>query len=231
MRVFAFILFAALLAPQVHAAGLPNVPRLPTSSGGKMGFKGSVGAGFTDFNVISPNTDFKLDRGMYIGGTIERGFNVLNLYLSLGLSYMNAQGTSNYTYTDLSQSTTYQATDVAFTATLYELSLGLKLKLIDDYWFKPYIEGGGIGSYNTVAYDQASLQTLSALGSDYKRKDVIMGSGYYAEAGLELEFAASFGVKIGARQSTVETKKLDTLGVRPLLIQSQTFYFSGIFGF
>lgn len=219
-----------ILSPKASALqGLQNVPNLPTS--GMKGFKGSVGAGFTDFNVISPNTDLKMERGIFIGGTIERAFNVLNLYLSLGLSYMNAQGTANYGYTDLSNSTAYSKNDVAFTATLYELNLGLKCKLIDDYWFKPYIEGGGVGSYNEVAYDQGALATMSGTGTDYKKKDVIMGSGYYGEAGLELEFTPTFGMKLGARQSTVQTKKLDTLSVRPLLIQSQTFFVSAIFGF
>jgi hypothetical protein len=230
MRYLSVLLFAALLPLQAQAIqGLSNVPSLPTGS--MKGFKGSVGAGFTDFNILSPHADFEVDRGLFLGGTIERSFNVLNLYLSLGLAYMNAQGTANYNYTDLSKAATYSQNNVNFTATFYELTLGLKCKLIDDYWFKPYIEGGGVGSYYTLNYDQAALRNLSSVGDDYKKKDVIMGSGYYGEAGLELEFTPTFGMKLGARQSTVQTKKLDTLAERSVLIQSQTFFVSAIFGF
>ena len=230
MRAFLLATFLLSAVPAFAIQGLQNIPNLPTGNGMK-GFKGSVGAGFTDFNIISPHTDFKMDRGIFLGGTIERGFNILNLYLSLGLSYMNAQGVAKYGYTDLSSSKSYSLNDVAFTATLYELSLGLKCKLIDDYWFKPYVEGGGIGSYNQISYDPAKMNSLTPTGNDFKSKDVIMGSGYYGEGGLELEFTPTFGLKLAARQSTVQTKKLDTLSVRPLLLQSQTFYLAALFGF
>lgn len=229
MRLALLILPVFLFSNSSFAiGGLQGVPNLPTSG---MGLHGSVGAGFTDFKIISPSTDFKLERGMYLAGTIEKSFNVAHLYLTLGLSYMDAEGIAKYQYTDFSSSTVYSLNDVPFRAKLYELSLGLKLKLIDDYWFKPYLEGGGLGSYSQITYDSASMNLLKIQGSDYKSKDVILGSGYYAEGGVEIEFTKTFGVKIAARQSTVQTKKLDTLGARPVNLMTETYYVSAIFGF
>jgi hypothetical protein len=203
--------------------GLPSLPQ-----GG--GIQGSFGIGFTDIKTLTPSADIKFDRGTFISTSIERGFDFMHLYLTLGLSYMDAAGVANYSYTNLSSSTSYSLNDVPFRAKTYQLSLGFKLKLIDDYWFRPYIEGGGLGNYNEVTYG-SEITALSATGDDYKRKDVIMGSGYYGEAGVEIQFSDRFGVKLGARQSVVQTKNLETLGGRTMRLQSETYYLAALFGF
>lgn len=217
------VLCGSPLAVGQNIRGLPNVPT------GGLGFRGSAGAGFADFKTHSPSSDFKLERGTYFAAGLERGFNVLHLYLTFGLNYMNAEGLANYTYSNLSSSTTYSLSDIHFKASMYEVTLGLKLKLIDKYWFRPYIEGGGIGSYNTVAYG-SRVSTLSATGTDFKRKDVIMGSGYYGEAGVEIQFAEKFGVRIAAREAFMQTKKLETLANRPVRMQNEIYYLALIFG-
>ncbi len=215
-----------LIASQsAFAQNLKGLPALPTSG---PGFRGSVGIGFTDIGVVSPSTDFKLDRGTFISAQIERGFDFAHLYLVLGLSYMDAAGSANYNYTNLSSSKNYTLNDVGFRAKSYELNLGLKLKLIDDYWFRPYVEGGGIGSYNDISY--GGLSSLQATGTDYKTSDIIMGSGYYYEGGLEIQFSDRFGVRLAARRSTNDTKPLDTLNKRSLKLSSDTYYLSATMG-
>ena len=218
-----------LLVSQTAAAQYSGVPKVPTSSSGLAGLQGSVGAGFTDFSVKSPEENFEIDRGIFAAAQIERGFNVMNLYLTLTLSNMSAEGLANYSYTNLASSTTYTATDVKFRANVLDLGLGLKLKLIDNYWFRPYIEGGGVGGYHTISYS-SKQDVLAAQGSEYKTKDVVMGSGYYGEGGLEVMFSQKFGVKLAARQSVYQTKKLQTLADRPLRFVSETYYFSLLFG-
>jgi hypothetical protein len=111
-----------------------------------------------------------------------------------------------------------------------ELGLGFKLKLIDDYWFRPYVELGGLASYNEVSY-KSKRDELSAQGSDYKTKDTIMGSGYYGEGGFEIQFSERFGVKLAARLSHERTKKLDTLDKTPLEYSAETYYLAGLVGF
>lgn len=194
------------------------------------GVQGSVGIGFTDYSMKSPKGDVKIDRGTYLAASGERGFGVLNLYLSITLSYMDAEGVSNYSYTNLSSSTTYTATDVKFDARMMDGSLGLKLKLIDGYWFRPYVEGGGVGGYHTVTY-KSKLDELQAIGSDFKRRDTIMGSGHYAEAGIEIQFSDTFGVKIAGRKTRFKTKDLETLDNRPMEFDSETYYLSALMGF
>jgi hypothetical protein len=191
-----------------------------------MGIKGSVGIGFADFTVQSPSGDFKIDRGTFLVGSIERAF-VKHVYLTLTLSMMNAEGFSNYDYTG---SVNYNVSDVGFRSSVTDLGLGLKFKLFDGYWFTPYLEGGGLAGYHQVTYT-TKQSVLQGIGSDYKLKDSIMGSGYYGEAGVEIAFSERFGVKLAARKSEYDTKPLETLGNRGLRFMSETYYFSGLFGF
>ena len=194
------------------------------------GVQGSAGVGFTEFNVQSPKSDIRFDRGFYLTAAGEKGFNVANLYLTISLGYMDAKGTAKYDYSNLSSSNHYQVNDVAFRARMIELGLGLKMKLIDNYWFRPYIEGGGIGSWNQLNYTSKS-QEMAAFGSDYKTEDTMVGSGYYGEAGIEAQFSERFGVKLAARLSQMKTRSVETLGEQKLKYQGQTFYLSALLGF
>lgn len=209
------------------ALGLAGSPRIPA---GGAGLRGSAGIGFTEFTVHSPSTDFKLDRGTYIMVSLERGFDFANLYFTMSLGHMNADGHANYSYTNLSSSQTYTASDVAFKAAMTELALGFKFRLIDKYWFSPYIEGGGVGCYNDVKYT-ANIEALTAQGSDWKRNEVIMGSGYYGEGGIDVKFSEKFGLKFAGRMSEVRSKNMETLSNRPISLKTETYYLSATFGF
>lgn len=223
------LLIAILISTCVSKAQtIKGLPSLPTSGKGLMG---SVGAGFADFKTQTPSDDFRVDRGAYFTTQIERGFNVINLYLTLGLNYMSAAGDANYRYSNLTSSHQYSVNNLPFKATMYEVTLGLKWKLIDEYWFRPYIEGGGIGSYNQVVYDSTMSSTVQSVGTDYKAKDIIMGAGYYGEGGFEIQFAEKFGVRLAARQAIVQTKKLETLSNRPIRTQNEIYYLALMFGF
>ncbi len=215
-----------LWAPLTAAQSLRGLPSLPT--GGK-GLRGSVGIGFTDIKTISPSADVKFERGTFLFTQLERPFDFMHLYLTVGLGYMDASGVANYSYTNLSSSTTYTSRDLAFRARSYELALGLKLKLIDDYWFRPYVAGGGLGNYNEVSYG-GGIAALSSVGTNYKSKDTIMGSGYSLEAGIEIDFSERFGLKLSARQSTVQTKPLETLGERTMKLRPEVYFLSLLFG-
>lgn len=222
--LIAIICTQFLISNFAFAQGVPKI-----SAGGGMGLQGHAGAGFADFTTQSPEADFKMDRGVFATVGIERGFNVMNLYLTLSLSNLQANGLSKYQYTNLSNSNSYSANDVKFSDSILDLGLGLKIKLIDKYWFRPYVEGGGLGGYHAINYT-SKLETLAAQGNDYKGKDQVMGSGYYAEGGLEAMFSDRFGLKLGARRSNYETKALETLANRALKFSVETYYFSLLFG-
>lgn len=225
--LFTMIFSSVLFAQQMNARGFPTLPN-STGKAQSLGIQGSAGAGFTDFVVVNPPDTFKMDRGTYIAAQIERGFNFAHLYFTVTLSQMNAEGTANYTYTDLSASTTYTAKNLRFTASLLDLSLGFKLKIIDGYWFRPYIEGGGVGSYYQIKYDNNTA--LDAQGS-WKKTDVMMGSGGYGEAGIEVAFSDAFGMKFAARYSDQQSKDLVTQNNERLKLRSETYYLSAIIGF
>lgn len=222
--IFICLFFVPSAPGQVKLKGLPS---LPTS--GQLGIQGSIGAGFVDYNIENPKGSYLPDRGQFFYANIERGFGA-HFYLSLGLGYLASEGTAQYRYSNLSSSTSYSVNDISFKSSVVDLSLGLKFKLIDQYWFRPYIEGGGIGSYHQLSYTN-KLDTLAGQGSDYKKNDIVMGSGYYGEAGLEAMFSEQFGIKIAARQSHYDTKKLVTLNNLGLRYLAETYFFSLLFGF
>lgn len=194
------------------------------------GVQGSAGAGFTDFVVELPRSNFKIDRGTYVTAQVERGFEVLNLYFTMTLSQMTAEGSANYRYTNLSSSKTYSVDDVGFSASLLDLALGFKIKLIDGYWFRPYIEGGGTGGYYQLNY-RTKTDALNAIGNDWKKTDVIMGSGYYGEGGIEVGFTDNFGIKFAGRFSDQTTKDLVTLDDAKIRYRAETYYLSVLMGF
>jgi hypothetical protein len=229
MKMTTLILMISFASSWVHAAGVPKgMPSLPSS--GNLGVTGSVGIGFTDFTVLEPVSDFKLDRGTYTTVALERGFDFANLYFTMALGHMTGEGRANYSYTNLTSSTTYQATDVGFSASMYDLSLGFKVKMIDDYWFGPYIEAGGIGSYHEITYT-SKADVLTAQGANWKQKDVVMGSGYYGEAGIDVKFSQKFGVKFAGRFAEERTKDMETLAKNKISFRSETYYFSALMGF
>lgn len=193
------------------------------------GVQGSAGVGYADFTIVSPEGEARIDRGTFVAAAIERAF-VPHFYLTLTLSHMNSEGVANYDYTNLSSSTTYTATDVNFRAKLNDLGIGFKLKVIDGYWFRPYLEAGGLGGYHQINYTSKQA-VLAGQGSDYKMKDTIMGSGYYGEAGIEVAFTDKFGVKLSGRKSYYDTKEMETLGNRSLRFETETYYLSAIMGF
>ena len=227
-KLIKVVLFAlvTLAGQSVVAQSMRGLPSLP---GGGRGLTGSAGIGFTDITTQFPSSDVKFDRGTFYATQLERSFDFAHLYLTVGLSFMDAAGLANYSYTNLSSSTSYSLTDVPFRAKSYELSLGLKLKLIDEFWFRPYVEGGGLGNYNDVAYG-SKISQLNGTGTDYKSKDTIMGSGYYAEAGVEIELGERFGLKLAARKSVIQTKSLETLGNRTMRLAPETYYLTLMFG-
>lgn len=220
-----FILLIASLCQAQHTPR--NLPNLPTSG---LGIKGSAGVGFTNFTILDPATNFSLDRGTYTTIGLERGFDALNLYFTMSLGHMTGSGRSNYAYRNLSTSTSYAVNDIGFDANMFDLSVGFKLKLIDHYWFGPFIEGGGMGSYHEITYT-SKLNLIDAQGSDAKKKDVVMGSGYYGTAGIDVQFSNSFGLQFAGRFAEERTKDLETLNKSPISFRSETYYFSALLGF
>lgn len=229
---FLLFCFSILCVPQVFAADVNSrgIPILPTSNSQakSFGVTGSAGAGFTDFVILNPSQKFRMERGTYVTVQLERAFNFAQLYFTMNLSQMNAEGVANYSFTDLSASTTYAVNNLKFNATLMDLSLGLKLKLIDGYWFRPYVEGGGVASYYQIKY--YSSTALDSQGA-WKQNEVLMGAGGYGEGGLEVQFSDMFGLKFAARISEQQSAGLVTLSNERIKMRTETYFFSAMIGF
>lgn len=213
------LIFLLSDVPVANAAAPPNPQSIRP-----VGVSGSMGYGFTNYVVKSPSQNFSLDNGMFASLAAERGFNFLNLYLDLSLNYLSTTGTANYDYTTLS-GVHYTASDVAFQTNLFEAGLGLKLKIIDRYWVRPYVEYGGLGGYYSIRYtNKASV--LSATGSDYKTTDNATETGQFGEAGLEISFSDKFGIRSAARYTHNTTDSLMTLGNQPVQYDCRIYYFA-----
>lgn len=217
MKLFFVFFFSLFFAHQSYS----QAPRFNPS-----GVTGYAGAGFATFTIKEPQAlDFKMDQGVYafVGG--EKGFNFLNFYLTFSFGYLSTKGQTNYSYSTLSGQN-YTTTDVNFNSQLFQAGLGLKYKLIDGYFFRPYIEGGGLFGYNQLRYSFNSTQRteLETQGSNYKSEDSIFDLGYYGEAGLEVDFSGSFGLKAAARFTKNETKEYETLNKQKLQYESIIYH-------
>lgn len=190
------------------------------------GMEGSAGAGYVTFQILEPDTSrFRFDQGQFAALAAERAIGFMNLYLNLSLAYMTAYGQVDYDYSTLSGER-YTAGDVNFQSELFQAGLGLKFKLIDGYWFRPYVEGGGTGGYFTMKYSNLDKKVTStpAGGTNYKKEDSLLDFGKYIEGGLELQLSDVFGIRPAARFVESRTKKFKTLADRELQYKADIYY-------
>lgn len=202
----------------------------PSVGGGfkPTGINGSAGVGIVTFSILQPeNTNFRLDQGVFAAVTGERGFGALGLYLNLTLGYLTTNGQTNYNYTKLSGEE-YQKTAAKTKLDIFQGGLGLKIKLIEDYWFRPYVEGGGLGGFFTLKYTESKTQftCVNCVNSDPKLEDSLLDFGWYGEGGIEIVFSNSFGLRVAGRLIESETKDLETLANKKVRYKATAFYLS-----
>ncbi|MES2767696.1 MAG: outer membrane beta-barrel protein [Bdellovibrionota bacterium] len=195
------------------------------------GIVGSAGFGFVNFDTSEPLTQsFEIDDGVFTAVGGEKGLGAANLYLTISLNYLKAKGDTIYNYTTTSGATNYTSNGVVpFNLDIFQAGLGLKLKLIDDYWIRPYIEAGGLFGYFQVKYTNLSVGTnVNVTGTDtgMKKDDSLFDFGYYGEAGAELAFSDTFGVRVAMRMTKSKTKEFETLADQEVEYESQVYYLS-----
>jgi hypothetical protein len=197
------------------------------------GINGHVGAGFSYFTVQSPSTRFQFDPGIFanIGG--EKGFGFANLSMTFSLGYLSSEGTADYHYRTLA-GTNYEQTDARFKHDLFNIGLGLKFRIIDGFFFRPYVEGGGSFGYSTLKFAFTSPQkaNLNLTGTDFKDGESLFAFGKYAEGGADIAFSSSFGLLLAARIEWIDTKEFEVLydsnNQKQKLLFATTTYFVGL---
>lgn len=210
-----------LLSTQVLAQ--TSFRATPFSSGfGLKGIHTYAGFGFVDFNVQQPTTAFRMDRGIYafIGG--EREINSSGTSVTISFNYMSSEGQSFYNYTTLGGAN-YTGTDIPFDSTNYQLGLGLRQRLFPHSWFRPYFEGGGLFGYHEISYGTSNINYGTNDPAGIKAKDGLTGFGYYGEAGLEIDFSDTYGIRVGGRYQNSQTRKFVTLADQTLQYEAFVF--------
>lgn len=218
--VLIFILSSASAMAQSSFRGSPF-----GSGFGLKGVNTYGGFGFADFEVKNPENNFRMDQGIYafIGG--ERDLNEHGLSVTISFNYMTTEGQSFYDYSTLG-GVNYAGTDIAFDSTNYQLGLGFKQRFFPSSWFRPYIEAGGLFGYHEIKYKGNLSGILMTGGGDpngFKRKDGLTGFGYYGEAGIEVDFAETYGVRIGGRYQITETRAFETLAEQKVEFETLVF--------
>ena len=215
--VLGWSLATALLlgAGQTYAAPNPASFR-PT------GITGSAGMGIATFTIKSPAQNFRMDQGSFVAVSGERDFGFLNLYLNISLGYLTTNGQTNYNYSTLSGEN-YTGTDVGFRTQVFQGGLGLKLKLIDGYWFRPYVEAGGMAGWFEVQY-QDTRTKVTGPANNAKTKDSLLDFGTYAEAGIEIAFSDSFGIRAAGRFLRSQTREFETLNRQTISYEAEIYY-------
>lgn len=198
----------------------------PFSSGfGLKGVNTYGGFGFADFDVKTPAENFRMDQGIFafIGG--ERDVNDHGLSVTISFNYMTTEGQSFYDYSTLG-GVRYTGSDINFDSTNYQLGVGFKQRFFPSGWFRPYIEAGGLFGYHEIKYKgNLSVIQMNGLGdpNGFKRKDGLTGLGYYGEAGIEVDFAETYGVRIGGRYQITETRAFETLADEKIKFDTLVF--------
>jgi hypothetical protein len=219
LQVLTFVFLTTSSAWAARPSASPSATDLTPK-----GVRGYAGFGVVNWTVLEPDSArFRFDQGTFatLGG--ERGFGFLNLYLNFSLAYMRGAGQVNYDYSNLSGEH-YTGSDVNFNMDLFEAGLGLKLKLIDGFWFRPYIEGGGTAGYFTITYTNLSQKLTSQLTGNYKTSDSLLSFSRYTEAGLEIDFSDTFRIRPTVRFISTETKPLVTLAEKRLHYEAAVYY-------
>lgn len=198
----------------------------PFGSGfGLKGVNTYGGFGFADFDVKTPAENFRMDQGIFafIGG--ERDVNDKGLSVTISFNYMTTEGQSFYNYTTLG-GVQYIGSDISFDSTNYQLGLGLKQRFFPSSWLRPYIEVGGLFGFHEIKYKgNLSVITMNGAGdpNGFKRKDGLTGLGYYGEAGVEVDFSETYGVRIGGRYQITETRAFETLAEEKVKFDTLVF--------
>jgi hypothetical protein len=188
------------------------------------GVAGSAGAGVISFQIQDPQaSNFTVNQGTFAAVSAEHGFGFAHLYLNLSLGYLTTTGNVNYNYTTLS-GTKYTASNAAFQANIFQGALGLKWKIIDDYFLRPYVEGGGTAGYFTLNYTNLPNVLPSNSGTDYKSQDSLLEFGDYVEGGTEISFSPRFGIRAAARFVDSYSKQFDTLGKSSVHYKASIYY-------
>jgi hypothetical protein len=218
-----FPILAFLFSINVHAQGVPKF--------NPKGVNGHVGAGFSYFTVQNPSSEFRLDQGIAANMGGEKGFGFMNLSLTFALGYLTSEGQARYHYRSLS-GVDYQAADANLKHDLFNIGLGLKFRLIDGFFFRPYVEGGGTFGYSQLKFNLTSAQRLAMPDSNFKDTDALFAFGKYAEGGAEISFSDAFGIFVAARIEWVETKEFEVLysadNERQKLVFTNNTYYVGL---
>lgn len=188
------------------------------------GIGGSAGAGVVLFKVSEPASNFRIDQGVYGAVSGEKGFGLLHLYLSLSLGYLSTKGQTSYDYTTLSGNQ-FTGTDVAYKVDLFQGGLGVKFKLMESYWLRPYVEAGGLAGYFKMNYTDIRTKVVGS-GTDYRSEDALLDFGTYYEGGAEISFAKNFGLRVAARFTNNATKPFETLANKKIRYKSEVYYLS-----
>lgn len=201
---------------------------------GLRGIRTYAGMGFADFEVKSPASNFRMDQGVYafIGG--ERDINESGTSVTISFNYLTTQGQSFYDYSTLGGAR-YTGADIGFDSTNYQLGLGFRQRFFPQSWLRPYVEGGGLFGYHEIKYTDNINSITQVAGApnaaDFKRDDALVGFGYYGEAGLEIDFSDTYGVKVGGRYQMTETRAFETLGDQKVKFETLIFQLGLVLAF
>jgi opacity protein-like surface antigen len=190
------------------------------------GINGYMGFGVASFTVLSPEAAFEMDQGQMVYLGADKQFGKSGIFITFSFNYMQTDGESFYNFTRLggTQYFTNPGTEVNFSSDHLQLGLGLKFKMFPTSFFRPYGEGGGLFGYHTIEYSPRAGDINNADGSE-KLKDSLTGFGYYLEAGIEIDFSESWGIRTGVRYQLTETGEFETLGDQKVKYETRAFHF------
>ena len=192
------------------------------------GLSGYLGFGVAEFTVLNPSMNFRMDQGTYVYLAGDKQIGKTGLFITFSLNYMDTSGQSFYNYTTLGGTQyvhdTAVTSEIDFDSENIQLGLGLKFKIFPTSFFRPYGEAGGLFGYHTITYNPLPNEITPNDGG-FKDKDGLTGFGYYAEAGVEVDFSDLWGIRAGVRYQITETRPFETLANEKVKYEVRAFQF------
>ncbi len=148
-----------------------------------------------------------------IRGEIEYSHaNYPRLSIFTSITYNQAQGSTQYDYTDPDDLNNTQIDDVETKVSVTRMNLGLRMKLIEQKDLTLYGGAGfQFGALN-LNLDRSDFKGKAGVSDDFEQNEHKNFRGIFAELGGEMKLNETFGVRLAAHVSTVSTNKFEILG-------------------
>lgn len=196
------LLYALILVPTFSHAGV-------------IGFLGPSGFGGYESDAIASNGKKSIDAKGTLGYGLGLELPMLGNFLSFNLGIYYGKNEAKSQYHD--KAANLQIDDQLSYTSQNGAQMGLKIRPVNFKYWKIFAGAGGTFGFTKLRHDEADyIEKHGALPSNFKAKENIKNWGHYLEAGAEVIFSKSSGLRFQGQLMNVRTDRYETLNKKPI---------------